>query len=167
MADIPRTDATAMLDQLDQARAAAEAGDCATAQAAVDEFIAMVNLLKAEDVETDVKESMRNAGFKLEELINAQCEEPAAVTETPDDGEVAPPEETATEEPATEEEPPAEEPTEEEPTETETDTETEEEPPEQPPGEGEVTPPPDEGEEDGNDEGDGGDDDSGTGGIEG
>jgi predicted small lipoprotein YifL len=167
MAEIPRTDATAMLDQLDQARAAAEAGDCATAQAAVDEFIAMVNLLKAEDVETDVKESMRNAGFKLEELINAQCEEPAAVTETPDDGEVAPPEETATEEPATEEEPPAEEPTEEEPTETETDTETEEEPPEQPPGEGEVTPPPDEGEEGGNDEGDGGDDDSGTGGIEG
>jgi hypothetical protein len=174
MADIPRTDATAMLDQLDQARAAAEAGDCATAQSAVDEFIAMVNLLRAEDVETDVKESMRNAGFKLEELINAQCEEPAAVTETPDEGEVAPPEETTTEEPATEEEPPAEEPTE---PETETDTETEEDPPEQPPGEGEVTPPPDEGEEDGNDEGDGGDDgndegdgggdDSGTGGIEG
>jgi hypothetical protein len=163
MADIPQEDATAMLDRLDQARAAAQAGDCATAQAAAEAFVGVVNELKAEDVETEVKEAMRAAGFRLEELINDQCEEPAAATETPDEGEVAPPEETTTEEPTTEEEPP-----EEEPTETETDTE---EPPGQPPGEGEVTPPPDDGGDDGESGGPGGgentDDDSGTGGIEG
>jgi hypothetical protein len=165
MADIPQPDATAMLDRLEQARAAAEAGDCATAQAAAEEFVGVVNELKAEDVDTDVKEAMRAAGFRLEELINDQCEEPAAGTETPDEDEVAPPEETTTEETTTEEEPP-----EEEPTETETDTETEE-PPRQPPGEGEVTPRPDDDGDDGENGGPSGgentDDDSGTGGIEG
>jgi hypothetical protein len=166
MANIPPEDASAMVDLLDQVRATVDAGDCGTAAAAVDEYIALVNLLQADDVETEVKESMRAAGFKLEELINEQCGEAAAATEAPEE-EVAPPEETTPEETATEE-PPEEEVTE---TDTETDPEDEEAPPEQPPGEGEVEPPPDQDGDEGEDGGSGGgedtDGDSGTGGIEG
>jgi hypothetical protein len=167
MANIPQEDASTMVDLLDQASAAAEAGDCAGAQAAVDQYVELVNLLRAEDVETEVKESMRNAGFRLEELINDQCGDSAAATEPAVTEE--PTEEEPTEEEPAEEQPTEEQPTEEEPTETE--TETEEEPPEQPPGEGEVTPPPDEDEDDGENSGPGGGedtgDDSGTGAIEG
>jgi hypothetical protein len=187
MADIPQADASGMLDQLDAARAAAEAGDCPTAQAAVDEFIEMVNLLRAEDVETDVKEAMRAAGFRLEELINQQCSEGNSASAESDASGVV---DTESEDPTSEETPP-EETTEEEPTETEAedDTETDEEPPEQPSGEGEVSNPPEEAEDGGDDEGTedgsedggtgggsedegtedsgGGGDDSGTGGIEG
>ena len=113
---IPRDDAQALLEALNEVESKVEEGDCSSAETDATQLVGAVNQLPS-DVGADVKELLRAAGENLVRLTRDDCE----------------PETGATGETTTTTEPTTTTPT------TTTTTTTEEQPPEQP--DDEVDPP--------------------------